>query len=82
MEIIKKLNPLALVLEPREVYDEAVIDVDESGRAVYSIEKVIECGVKLFETHKDSIEWYGYNTFSAYLGEMTLKYVSEIEDEE
>jgi hypothetical protein len=75
------LNPLALVLEPREVYDEAIVDVDKCGRAVYSKEKVIECGVQEHETYEDSLDWHDFNTFCAYLGDMTPQFISEIDEE-
>ena len=65
-----KLNDEALVLEPRDVYDKAIIGTDD-GRAVYSIDKVIECGVTLFKTWEASSEWHDFNTFSAWHGEWT-----------
>jgi hypothetical protein len=82
MNILKELSEEAMVLEPREVYDEAIICVDEDGRAMYSMELVIECGVKLHDTYEESLEWHDYNTFSTYMGEMTPRFLTleEIND--
>ena len=41
---IEFTNDEALVLEPREVYDPAIIGICfKSGRVIYSIDKLIEC---------------------------------------
>lgn len=41
---IEFTNDEALVLEPREVYDPAIVGICfKSGRAIYSIDKLIEC---------------------------------------
>jgi hypothetical protein len=71
----------ALLLEPRDVYDSAIINTTKEGVAVYSMEKVIECGIKEHGTYDESLEWHDYNTFSCYMGKWTPKFVSEVEDE-
>jgi hypothetical protein len=81
-EMINKLNRLAYVLDPRDVYDDAIVDVDDCGRAIYSKEKVIECGIELFGSYEESLDWHDYNTFSAYLGDMTPQYISEMDEDE
>jgi hypothetical protein len=53
-------------------YDAAAIGVSTDGRLVYSVEKMIEITVRDSDmTEVDAIEWLEYNTFNAYVGEMT-----------
>ena len=64
--------PGALLLEPREVYDRAVLGVTLDGRAIYDSEHVIRCtmqadGMSL----EDAVEWHEFNTFCAYMGPKT-----------
>ena len=55
-----------------EGYDEAVMGISTDGRLVYSVEKMIEITVRDSDmTEVDAIEWLEYNTFNAYVGEMT-----------
>jgi len=37
-----------------------------------------ECGIELYGDAESSAEWHEYNTFSAYMGEMTPIYVTEV----
>ena len=76
-----KLKDGALVMEPRKVYDDAIIRVDK-GLPVYSIEKVIECGIKIYGSWEESLEWHDYNTFNSYMGKNTPEFVSEMNDED
>jgi hypothetical protein len=53
-------------------YDDAAIGVSTDGRLVYSVEKMIEILIRDGGLNKvDAIEWLEYNTFNAYVGEMT-----------
>jgi hypothetical protein len=53
-------------------YDEAVMGISTDGRLVYSVEKMIEILIKDGEMNElDATEWLEYNTFNAYVGEMT-----------
>jgi hypothetical protein len=53
-------------------YDEAVMGISTDGRLVYSVEKMIEILLRDGGMNKvDAIEWLEYNTFNAYVGEMT-----------
>jgi hypothetical protein len=53
-------------------YDEAVMGISTDGRLVYSVEKMIEILIRDSDMNKvDAIEWLEYNTFNAYVGEMT-----------
>jgi hypothetical protein len=53
-------------------YDEAAIGVSTDGRLVYSVEKMIEITVRDGDMSEvDATEWLEYNTFNAYVGEMT-----------
>lgn len=61
-EILSMANPDALVLEPREHYDAALIGVDTHGRLVYSRDKVIKSMVKIDGMDQDDAEeFYEYN---------------------
>jgi hypothetical protein len=53
-------------------YDEAVMGISTDGKLVYSVEKMIEILIKDGEMNElDATEWLEYNTFNAYVGEMT-----------
>jgi hypothetical protein len=55
-----------------EGYDEAVMGISTDGRLVYSVEKMIEILIRDGEMNElDATEWLEYNTFNAYVGEMT-----------
>jgi hypothetical protein len=57
-------------------YDEAVMGISTDGRLVYSVEKMIEILIRDGEMNKvDATEWLEYNTFNAYVGEMTPVWV-------
>lgn len=89
---LRQKNPDALLLEPREVYDEALIGVTDSPDdqwpretntvvAVYSAEKCIEVimradGCDYFAAQ----EWFNYNTSGAWVGENTPTFVWEDDD--
>ena len=53
-------------------YDDAVMGISTDGKLVYSVEKMIEILIRDSDMNKvDAIEWLEYNTFNAYVGEMT-----------
>ena len=53
-------------------YDDAVMGISTDGRLVYSVEKMIEILLRDGDMNElDAIEWLEYNTFNAYVGEMT-----------
>lgn len=85
-DIIEKLfekNPEALLLEPRELYDRALVGITDNPQDDWDREKrvwVAEydatlCVMALVTeegwTWEDSSEWFSYNTSSAWLGEST-----------
>lgn len=73
----------ALYLEPRSVYDRAVIGrCYKTGRVIYDIDKVITEGAKIFTSIDDSIEWHNFNTFDTYVGEMTPIFLTPFEMED
>lgn len=54
------------------LYDDALIGISNDGKLVYSIEKMIEIYSKEYNTTpEEAIDWLEYNTFCAYVGEMT-----------
>ena len=80
---LKDLNPDALLLEPRLVYDLALIDVTDQPDdhwprtggvyvAVYDTEKCIKAIMDWFEVeYEEAVEWFSYNTSGAWVGEGT-----------
>jgi hypothetical protein len=63
-------------------YDAAIIGVAsgyDTGRVVYSIPKMIEiCMEQLAVDYSEALEWLEYNTFNAYVGELTPIYLDEM----
>ena len=63
-------------------YDSAIIGVasgNDTGRVVYSIPKMIEtCMKELAVDYDEALEWLEYNTFNAYVGELTPIYLHEM----
>lgn len=63
-------------------YDTAIIGVaggTDAGRVVYSIPKMIEiCMKELAVDYSEAFEWLEYNTFNAYVGELTPIYLDEM----
>jgi len=71
-ETIDLEAPGAQVLEPRDVYDAAVIGLTFDGRAIYDRDLVVELTVtKLEMPEEDALEWHEFNTFCAYNGPKT-----------
>ena len=60
-------------------YNDAIIGVAggfDTGRVVYSVQKMIEIAAKeLSVDHDEASEWLEYNTFQAYVGEYTPIYL-------
>ena len=63
-------------------YNNCIIGVasgNDTGRVVYSIPKMIEvCMKELAVDYDDALEWFEYNTFNAYVGELTPIYLDEM----
>ena len=63
-------------------YDDCIIGVgcgNDAGRVVYSIAKMIEtCMKELAVDYDEALEWLEYNTFNAYVGELTPIYLDEM----
>jgi hypothetical protein len=63
-------------------YDSAIIGVAsgcDTGRIVYSIQKMIEiCMEALSTDYEEALEWLEYNTFNAYVGEYTPIYLDDL----
>ena len=70
------LVPGALLMEPREVDDDAVVGMTFDSRAIYDSEHVIRCTMNADGmTFEDAVEWHEFNTFCAYMGPKTPLYV-------
>jgi len=77
------LDPEALLLEPREVYDKALIGTTDAPDdhwprkggtrvAVYSDVKCIEAIMEWSKTsYEEALDWFEYNTSGAWVGEGT-----------
>jgi hypothetical protein len=87
VERLAALNPDALLLEPREVYDAALVGVTddpqdhwtrEGGQyvAVYDEDRCIEVIMGWLGCgYGEAAEWFGYNTSGAWAGEGTPTFV-------
>ena len=80
---LSALNPEALLLEPREVYDKALVGVTDDPQdhwprkarrhvAVYDADSCIEAIMDWLECdYTGACEWFGFNTSGAWVGEGT-----------
>jgi len=80
---LEELNPDAMLLEPRDVYDPALIGITDDPNdswprearihvAVYDSDKCIEAIMKWLDCDFDGArDWFGYNTSGAWVGEGT-----------
>lgn len=76
-EKLDELIPGALLREPREVYDAAVIGATFDGRAIYVRDQVVEAAMEADGMEwEDAAEWHEFNTFCAYHGPKTPIFVS------
>lgn len=92
--ITAKLSEEALLLEPREFFDGALVGVTDKPCdhwprqggmtvAVYDSEKCIEAIMKWHECdYEDALDWFGYNTAGAWQGEGTPLFRSAPPDED
>lgn len=85
IERLRELNPGALLLEPRDHYDKALIGVTDNPQdhwdrkervwvAVYDHDLCIKAIQSLLGTEcseEDALEWFEYNTSGAWVGSGT-----------
>ena len=92
VEVIQELNPEALYLKPRELYDPCIVGITNNPRdkwdrktktwvLVYDTKKCVEAiarnilddGEEIpdYETYQAAVEWFEFNTSSAWVGEST-----------
>ena len=81
MRIIKRLakeNPEALLMEPREDFDQAVVSIttNQEGQvvAVYDEVKIIDVLVDQGMTEDEAWEYFYFNIEGAYMGKNTPVY--------
>lgn len=71
-ELIDKIaeyNPQAIMLEPREIYDNAIHGYSMEGRVIYSYDSIIECLVDSDEMSEDDArEHFDYNIRGTFEG--------------
>jgi hypothetical protein len=59
--------PSAILLEPREVYDQAVVGITLSGKAIYDARELVRLTVKHDAMPwPEAVEWHRYNTFTSF----------------
>jgi hypothetical protein len=88
------LNEKALLLEPREEYDACIVGVcEKSGRAIYSVDKIIDVlvhnsmldlaesppaeSVMMDDLVLEAEEFYYYNIAGAHMGELEPIYLRD-----
>lgn len=58
-------------------YDTAIVGITDDGQLVYSKDKMVEITAVVCDmSAEDAWEFLGYNTFCAYVGEMTPLYIT------
>jgi hypothetical protein len=57
-------------------FDEALLGLDQKGRAVYSVSKCIDILSENMEL-QEAVEYFYFNTAGAYVGEMTPIWVED-----
>ena len=80
---LARQNPEALLLEPRHIYDEALIDVTNEPKdhwtrepgiyvAVYDEDKCVDVAMSWLDCEdQEAQEWLSFNTYGAWAGEGT-----------
>ena len=59
--------PGAILLEPREVYDQAVVGITLSGKAIYDARELVRLTVKHDAMPwPEAVEWHNSNTFHGF----------------
>ena len=83
LEQLARQNPQALLLEPRDIYDEALVGItDEPGDhwprekrvcvAVYDEDRCVDAVMGWLDCDYDEAqEWLGFNTYGAWSGDGT-----------
>lgn len=70
----------ALLLEPRDTFDRALIGITEGLGQDVAVYDVAKCVAALMDMngwdHDEALEWFDYNTVSAYVGEATPVFVN------
>lgn len=71
----------ALLLEPREFLDDALVGITVSNGgqevAVYDVNRCIDALMRAYQWDFDTAqEWFEFNTLGAYVGEATPMFVS------
>jgi hypothetical protein len=86
LQALEAQNPDALLLEPRDMYDSALVGLtdnpkddwqrpDDTTVAVYSAERCIDILVGEGLSEEDAREWFFYNTAGAWVGRHTPTFV-------
>tara|TARA_R100001443_G_scaffold14286_6_gene24208 strand:+ start:3346 stop:3609 length:264 start_codon:yes stop_codon:yes gene_type:complete len=82
LELLKEHNPEALLLEPRECFDPAIVAIDD-GVAVYNGDLLIECMMAYDSCcYDDAADWVHYNTVGSLQGrpnEPIIRWLFDIE---
>lgn len=65
---IAEFNPDAILLEPRSIYDSAIIGYDTDGRVVYSVNGIVGALSEDGMTADEAIEYFEFNTLGTFSG--------------
>lgn len=88
-DLLSQMDPEAKLLEPREFFDKAIVDVTDDPKdhwprttnmvvAVYDETKCIEAIMEWLECDYDAaLDWYSYNTTGAWVGPGTPTFRSD-----
>jgi hypothetical protein len=71
-EIKDMADPEAIVWDD---FDDAIVGVDNIGRLVYDINKMVEVLMKDDMTDEEALDYLDYNVFNNYVGELTPVHV-------
>ncbi len=92
VERLAEVNPEAYLLEPRDVYDAALVGLTDDPKdhwpreakvtvAIYDEDKCIEAIMEWMDTnYEGALDWFGFNTSGAYVGEGTPTFTSDEEE--
>ena len=69
IERVSEWNEDAIVLEPRSIFNRAIVGSDTDYRVVYSVEKIIRALMEDWEIDEtDALEHFEYNTLGTFRG--------------
>ena len=68
LDTIAEINPDAILLEPQEIYNNAIYGYDSEGRVVYLVDGIIGSLMKDGMTQEEAVEFFEFNTLGTFMG--------------